>query len=120
MGVEVTEEDLAGFFAVVLPLLDERQQRLVGAAAVDLFGRGGQRRVAEASGLARNTLMTGAKELAGGAGPSPRVRRPGAGRKRKIDLDPDLLVLLGCPENMVMACGGREVTNGVTKIKVQK
>ena len=92
--MEVTEQGLAGFFGVVLPLLDERQQRLVGAAAVDLFGRGGQRRVAEASGLARNTLIAGARELAAGAGPSPRVRRPGAGRKRKIDLDPDLLVLL--------------------------
>jgi hypothetical protein len=78
----------------VLPLLDERQQRLVGAAAVDLFGRGGQRRVAEASGLARNTLLAGARVLAGGAGPSTRVRRPGGGRKRKIDLDPELLVLL--------------------------
>ena len=92
--MEVTGEDLAGFFAVVLPLLDERQQRLVGAAAVDLFGRGGQRRVAEASGLARNTLLTGARELAEGVDVSPRVRRPGGGRKRKIDLDPDLLVLL--------------------------
>jgi len=92
--VEVTEEDLAGFFEKVLPLLDERQQRLVGAAAVDLFGRGGQRRVTEASGLARNTLIAGAKEWAVGAGPSPRVRRPGGGRKRKIDTDPELLVLL--------------------------
>jgi len=94
VGVEVAEADLAVFFERVLPLLDERQQRLVGAAVVDLFGRGGQRRVAEASGLARNTLIAGAKELAGGAGPSDRVRRPGGGRKRKIDLDPDLLVLL--------------------------
>jgi hypothetical protein len=92
--VEVTEEDLAGFFGKVLPLLDERQQRLVGAAAVDLFGRGGQRRVAEASGLARNTLIAGAREWAGGAGPSPRVRRAGGGRKRRIDTDPELLVLL--------------------------
>ena len=92
--MNVSEEGLARFFGVVLPLLDERQQRLVGAAAVDLFGRGGQRRVAEASGIARNTLITGAKELAGGAGPSLRVRRVGGGRKRNIDLDPDLLVLL--------------------------
>jgi len=94
MGVEVTEGGLTEFFETVLPLLDERQQRLVGAAAVGMFGRGGQRRVAEASGLARNTLIVGARELAGGAGPSPRVRRPGGGRKRKIDLDPELLVLL--------------------------
>jgi hypothetical protein len=92
--VEVTEEDLAGFFSRVLPLLNERQQRLMAAAAVDLFGRGGQARVAEAAGMSRNTLIAGAKELAGGAGPSPRVRRPGAGRKRAIDVDPELLVVL--------------------------
>jgi hypothetical protein len=92
--VEVTEEDLTGFFSRVLPLLNERQQRLMAAAAVDLFGRGGQARVAEAAGMSRNTLIAGAKELAGGAGPSPRVRRPGAGRKRAIDVDPELLVVL--------------------------
>ena len=92
--MEVTEEDLAGFFSRVLPLLNERQQRLMAAAAVDLFGRGGQARVAEAAGMSRNTLIAGAKELAGGAGPSPRVRRPGAGRKRAIDVDPELLVVL--------------------------
>ena len=92
--MEVTEEDLTGFFSRVLPLLNERQQRLMAAAAVDLFGRGGQARVAEAAGMSRNTLIAGAKELAGGAGPSPRVRRPGAGRKRAIDVDPELLVVL--------------------------
>jgi hypothetical protein len=64
--VEIIEDGRSGFFAKVLPLLDERQQRLVGAAAVDMFGRGGQRRVAEASGLVRNSLLSGARELAGG------------------------------------------------------
>jgi hypothetical protein len=92
--VEVAEEDLAGFFSRVLPLLNERQQRLMAAAAVEMFGRGGQARVAEATGMSRNTLIAGAKELAGGAGPSARVRRPGAGRKKAIELDPDLLVVL--------------------------
>ena len=58
------------------------------------LGRGGQARVAEASGLIRNTLIVGVSELAGGAGPSDRVRREGAGRKRAVDLDPELLVVL--------------------------
>lgn len=61
---------------------------------VEVLGRGGQARVAEASGMSRNTLIVGAGELAGGAGPSDRVRRPGAGRKKATDLDPDLLVVL--------------------------
>jgi len=60
----------------------------------EVFGRGGQARVAEASGMSRNTLIAGAKELAGGPGLQSRVRRPGAGPKRKRDVDPELLVIL--------------------------
>ena len=73
-----------------LPLLDERQRRLMAEA----LGRGGQARVAAAAEMSRNTLIVGAVELAGGAGPTDRVRRPGAGRKRTVDLDPDMLVVL--------------------------
>jgi len=89
--VVVSEGALAEFFSVALPLLDERQRRLVGAAMVGVLGRGGQARVAEASGMSRTTLMTGAKELSEGAGPSDRVRRPGGGRKLAEELDPGLL-----------------------------
>ena len=92
--MELTEEGLAGFFSVTLPLLDERQRRLVAAALVAVLGRGGQARVAEAAGMSRNTLIVGAAELAGGAGPSDRVRRPGGGRKKATEVDPDLLVVL--------------------------
>jgi len=46
--VEITRESLAAYFKVVLPLLDERQRRLVAAAAVTMLGPGGQARVAEA------------------------------------------------------------------------
>jgi len=92
--VEITNESLSGFFEVVLPLLNERQRRLVAAAAVPMLGRGGQARVAEASGLSRNTIIGGTTELAGGAGPTERVRRPGAGRKKATDVDPELLAAL--------------------------
>ena len=92
--MELSEEGLAGFFARSFPLLDERQRRLMAAAMVEGLGRGGQARVAEATGLSRNTLIAGARELAGGAGPSERVRRPGGGRKKATELDPDLLVVL--------------------------
>ena len=87
-------EGLSRFFLVSLLLLDERQRRLVAAAMVDALGRGGQARVAAAAEMSRNTLIVGAVELAGGAGPSDRVRRPGVGRKRVVDLDPGMLVVL--------------------------
>jgi hypothetical protein len=92
--VELSEEALGRFFSLCLALLDERQRRLVAASMVEALGRGGQARVAEATGLSRNTLITGAGELAGGAGPSARVRRPGGGRKKAIDLAPEMLVAL--------------------------
>ena len=94
MCVELSEEGLAGFFSTMSPLVNERQRRLAAAAMVVALGRGGQARVAAAAGMSRNTLIVGAVELAGGAGPSDRVRRPGAGRKKAIDLNPDLLVVL--------------------------
>ena len=92
--MELSEEGLAEFFSTAFALLDERQRRLVAAAMVAALGRGGQARVAEATAMSRNTLLTGAAELAGGAGPSDRVRRPGAGRKKATELNPDLLVVL--------------------------
>ena len=92
--MEITSEALTAYFRVILPLLDERQRRLVAAAAVPMLGRGGQARVAEATGLSRNTLIGGAKELEAGAGPSDRVRRPGGGRKKAVDINPDLLAAL--------------------------
>jgi hypothetical protein len=92
--VEVGEEALKRFFSTVLPLLDERERRLLGAAVVEMLPRGGQARVAHATGMSRNTLIAGAKELADGVTRSDRVRRPGAGRKAAIDLDPEMLVVL--------------------------
>ena len=92
--MEVGEESLARFFSLTFPLLDERERRLLAAAAVDMLGRGGQARVAAATGMSRNTLITGARELAGGATRSDRVRRPGAGRKKAVELDAEMLVVL--------------------------
>lgn len=44
--------------------------------------------------MSRNTIIVGDKELAGGPTLQSRVRRPGAGPKRRIDVDPDALVVL--------------------------
>src|SRR5712692_4629239 len=74
--------------------MDERQRRLVAGALALSLGRGGPTKVAEASGLSRNTVISGAKEVAGGAGPSDRVRAPGAGRRFLVDEQPGLLVEL--------------------------
>jgi hypothetical protein len=82
------------FFDWVLPLLDERQRRLVAGAMATSLGRGGPTRVTEASGLSRNTVISGIRQLEAGAGRSDRVRAPGAGRRMLIDEQPGLLVEL--------------------------
>jgi hypothetical protein len=92
--VEVTPEALARFFAVMSPLLDERQRRVLAGAAADMLGRGGQARVTEASGMSRSTVIAGMKEVAGAPGPSARVRAAGAGPKQAIDAQPGLAAAL--------------------------
>ena len=92
--MELGEEGLSQFFSLTSPFLDERQRRLLAASMVEVLGRGGQARVAEATGMSRNTLIAGAKDLAEGPILGERIRRPGAGPKAKIDLDPELLVVL--------------------------
>ena len=93
--MEVAEEQLAEFFAMIDPLLDERQRRMTAGAAAQMLGRGGTTTVARLAHMSRNTVLTGAREVQSGAAvQSDRVRREGAGRKRNIDKDPNLLLEL--------------------------
>src|SRR3979409_181183 len=67
-------------FTVMAPLLDERARRLWAAAESVAIGYGGDALVSAATGLARETIRTGRRELAAGVAPTPRIRRAGAGR----------------------------------------
>jgi len=89
--VEVTEAALAGMFATVMPLLDERQRRLLAGAQARALGRGGIEAVVQAAGMSRTTVQKALREMDSGVEPPARVRRPGAGRKRLTDKDPSLL-----------------------------
>jgi hypothetical protein len=92
--VEVTEEQLTEFFSTVMPMLDERQRRVLTGASAKMLGRGGVSVVSRAAATCRNTIITGAREIESGGSPSERVRRVGGGRKALIDKDPDLLLEL--------------------------
>lgn len=85
---------LAAKFQVLLPHLDERQRRLVLGAEARSLGHGGIRLVARAAGVREGTVSAGVAELDAGAEPLGRVRRPGAGRKKLVELDPGLLPAL--------------------------
>src|SRR5438094_5367207 len=62
------------------PLLDERARRLWAAAESVAIGYGGDALVSSATGLARETIRNGRRELAQGVEAAGRIRRPGAGR----------------------------------------
>jgi len=75
------------------PSLDERQLRLWAATEAKTAGYGGVSLVSRISGLARSTIHVGLAELA--TGPTPgRIRKPGAGRKRRTETQPALLAAL--------------------------
>ena len=76
--------------------LDERARRCWAAVEASSLGRGGISAVAAATGMTRNTIRSGLRELAQPVSPEAvrRVRRPGGGRKKRTDDDPGLLAAL--------------------------
>lgn len=87
-----TEAAIRTRFEALAPALDEGQRRRLAAAEVLTAGPRSISMVSRATGLARDTIYAGIRELEGGAPPAPegRVRRPGGGRKRLVDTDPTL------------------------------
>ena len=70
--------------------LDERSRRLWLAAEARALGYGGIAFVAAVTKVADVTIRDGIKELDGKEPGNGRIRRPGGGRKRAEQLDPEL------------------------------
>ncbi len=83
-------------FKVLLPHLNERQQRLTLATEARLLGHGGVRAVAQAAGVSATTVRRGISELDGADDVLAvgRSRRPGGGRKPAAQQDPALVASL--------------------------
>ncbi len=92
--MELTEEALGVMFAVLSPHLDERQRRLLAGAQARALGRGGVTVVARATRLGLTTVKKGAVEIDQGPEVTGRVRRPGAGRPKAPEQDPELMAAL--------------------------
>ncbi len=90
----IERDELALLGETMRPHLDERQWRLLSGATARSLGRGGASAVAQAWGMSRNTVITGKHEVEAGAQVAEQVRRPGAGRKPKEDIDPEILAAL--------------------------
>jgi len=73
------------------PELNERTLRLFAAAEAKSLGRGGISLVARAIEVSRDRISRGLQDLETEKKLSPdRVRRPGGGRKKQLELDPTL------------------------------
>ncbi len=83
--MEVSEAALSGMFSTVMPLLDERQRRVLAGAQARALGRSGIGVVARTARMGRTTVQSAVAEVDAGVDPDAPVRRPGAGRKRLAD-----------------------------------
>ena len=91
-GIAARHKAIKGF-------LDERQRRLHAAVEARALGYGGVKRVSDATGVARGSILAGIKELDEPESVVPvgpgRVRRPGAGRRLRLVVEPSIAPWLG-------------------------
>jgi Rhodopirellula transposase DDE domain len=88
------EATLVAKYAALSSLLNERARRLWAAAESVAIGYGGDAVVSSATGLAPTTIRRGRRQLAEGGPPTPRLRRPGAGRPGVETSQPGLTTAL--------------------------
>ena len=89
------EQVIAAKYRALERVLNERTRRLWAGAEARALGRGGVSALARVTGLSRATIHRGMREADDPETLDPaRIRRPGGGRKRKVDLDPSLMTAL--------------------------
>jgi hypothetical protein len=94
-GILVGMDALTGVrrrFTALEQVLDEKSRRLLVAAESKALGRGGISAVSRATGVSRQVIRQGLRELE--QSPTPpggRIRRPGGGRKKAKQKDPTLV-----------------------------
>jgi Rhodopirellula transposase DDE domain len=84
------EAKIVAKYAALCDVLDERARRLWAAAESREIGYGGDALVSSATGIARETIRNGRKELESGDVSKGRIRRPGGGRRSLHDQQPGL------------------------------
>ena len=93
MKLSNKEKQLRLKLSVILPELNERQRRILIAAEAKAFGRGGVQSLARITGVSRQTIYSGFKDLNQKKSDN-RIRRVGAGRKKTVEKEPDIINVL--------------------------
>ena len=81
-------------YEVLLPFLNEQTRRVWAVSEALAIGRGGNAIVSEAIGISRTTLTKAKQALVAQSDDPTRQRRPGGGRKRRVEADATLLKAL--------------------------
>lgn len=87
------EQCVSARFKSLGPTFDEKSRRLWAAAEALSAGRGGIASVHRATGISRSTIYQGIRELEDPAKLEEnvsRTRTPGGGRKKTVDINPEL------------------------------
>ena len=88
------EATIVAKYVAVAPVLDECSRRRWAAAESLAIGYGGDALVSSATGLARETIRKGRREIARPEAPTSRIRAPGTGRPRIQQDQPGILAAL--------------------------
>lgn len=100
----VSDSFISEFVKLTFPIFNEREKRLVAASIASILGYGGITRTSKLCNLSRVAITDGIKELKNASSEQTdnnsneslqqeipnRIRRPGAGRKKKTDTIPNL------------------------------
>ncbi len=88
------EQAIAKRYESLQPFLNELSRRAWAAAEANALGYGGIARVHRATGISRNTIVQGQRDLASPpshvTGEEKSLRKSGGGRKKTGDTDPGL------------------------------
>ena len=87
----IDEDAIRMRYAAIKGQLDERGRRLFVATEKATAGYGGTAAVSRATGVARSTIIRGAKDLVDEIATTVRIRRKGAGRPLSSTADPTVL-----------------------------
>jgi hypothetical protein len=88
------ETIIAVKFSAVVDALDERGRRLWAAAESAAIGYGGDALVSDATGLSRDTIRAGRRQIHSGNAVGDRLRAEGAGRPRIEQSQPGVMAAL--------------------------
>ena len=125
MAISATDKIIQNRIKSVYPLLNERQGRIYLGLEAQSIGWGGITKIHRLSGVNRQTIASGIKEIKQGTEEgleNGRIRKKGGGRKKEVEKNPQLLVeimeivspyIMGDPEKPLLWC-----SKSVRKIQV--